>query len=604
MFEVTRRVTGLARPTDSAWTIGYLLGTTMRAFFMHARRTLPIRLCHLLLIWISCSVPTLVLSQSDSLRTSEAAAMEFIASMDPQYERPVLMRANQLGKRYQEALFGAESPDGDGRKALLEWQVPSELDDFGDMPAPVVAEFLPIFNLFAKFNSRILSEATADLLVDYPWTAPCAEAFFESISTYTHSERTWRNLVSACSDEARHPNRFFPLVVVLRTVQRLDRQKANSRFQELYPGFMAEVRVAAAPYYDRYGLPAPKADSDSLADVFGAAKERHLQRLRDAGKEDPRRGRASTPGAHAEGGDKALMAQKMPASLIDPLRTSIREFVEVIAKLPSMKVCQALAGGPLDQAALGDLVRERFSSAVQPSVHSGLKMLLRGTSLPLAKLGQVSVSFEPDAPTVNRRDDTRPEIRVGKEVTILCNRSIQAASGFRPLLRRAEAYLESGVTRDQFRTFDLKSVPLPVAVREQAQAIEAANQEMVEALDFLLAHELAHLLLDDPRVTDSMSPFERELRADMLAAAVVESIYPRTMLARMAQFGPARTRTISNWGKEPGAASDPMPGPEALFVLVAKAGYEARRPEFHPPLQERIARLRKALYDLDYWGVR
>src|ERR1044071_7420732 len=104
---------------------------------MQARRTHPIRLRHLLLIWISCSVPTLVLSQSESLRTSEAAAMEFIASMDPQYE-----------------------------PAVLEWQIPSELDDFGDMPALVVAEFLPIFNLFAKFNSRILSEATADLLVD------------------------------------------------------------------------------------------------------------------------------------------------------------------------------------------------------------------------------------------------------------------------------------------------------------------------------------------------------------------------------------------------------------------------------------------------------
>jgi len=548
-----------------------------------------------------------------TLRSSQAAAEEFRAFLEPEGERPVLKVARAVQRRYVEALFGADSPDGDGEAALKKWKIPDELGETGDTPAPVLMEFLPAFRSYMKQYVRLISVETKAKLKDYPWVEPCADAFFDAMESVPSGEQNWRNVVSQCGDDARHPNWFFPLIIVIRTMEGIKKKTIYSRGDELMPSLMGEMNRKLAPLYVKYEVTPPTSVdpqevADSISKLFRVAKEKYARSLETHNKEIRPKSPTIPSQVRDADGEEKFMVTKMPASLIEPLRAEIRLLVRGIEKLSTVKICRAIEGASMDQEALNELIRERFVDAVEPGMSAGLKILFRGKNVPFARYGKVNVTFNADANTVNRRGSARSEITVGKEVVVLCGRSKRAAYGFRPLVRKVDNYLSSGVSRGEFSTFNLSEDPLPTALVNQARAIEASHQQFLEALDFLLAHELAHLLLDDPYFSDAVFQKDREFRADMLAAAVVESVNPRTALNRframMNSMQPGSDGKASGEEMAELATEDTMAGAEALFILIAETGYErqSQAGNSHPSLEARIARLREALYDLNYWS--
>jgi hypothetical protein len=133
--------------------------------------------------------------------------------------------------------------------------------------------------------------------------------------------------------------------------------------------------------------------------------------------------------------------------------------------------------------------------------------------------------------------------------------------------------------------------------------VGAAEQQFAEAIDFLIAHEAGHWHFDfHPGETGVTTKAEQELRADLFAIVVVNSIHPSAFLSRAST---SLDDVPATWANQQSgnvlsiaesSLLNAMPGATALMSVLKGADYEAAiSTRSHPPKDIRLAQIMESL---------
>jgi hypothetical protein len=133
---------------------------------------------------------------------------------------------------------------------------------------------------------------------------------------------------------------------------------------------------------------------------------------------------------------------------------------------------------------------------------------------------------------------------------------------------------------------------------EGSAALAIAEQmelQLVTALDFLLAHEVAHALFDRGNQPGPLAPRERELRADTFAFVIVDRTSETALIKRIAAISEDEVGPLPGRPAAPQNQRTPaeyamlatLPGGLALLSIYSGTRFEQGDAE-HPPLRDRM----------------
>jgi hypothetical protein len=544
--------------------------------------------CALLMVGCphSSAAPAQIVSGAEQV-TSERALADVL---DPGANRPLTQAANRAQMIFAKAVFGEELTDyvtKGGTPKSLELQ--SEADQ----------AFHPLNALMEK-NKRSQLDS---LLRRFTWAIPCAHALeHEAAKANPDLSRA----IPGCRSN-QHPNPLVPLMLVSRALETVDDDQARQQALADLPKINSALRKSVAPFAAKRGVTLPMAQKGLDPEKqFYLEFSPYISKVQDDLANDPAQAqleqRVSRLQSPRQDDDLSVDQSSREALL-----KSVVELRDLANETPALKICgrELSSNDAIPSATAATFFQSRLKDVVLPSLEEGLRIVAadaRGGEIRRVK--SVAVDVDLSVRTANSRSPEGDTIIVGLELRAMCK---SVLGDLEPQVGKlndlAEAAGKAGVTDKALFQIVVGGSSQIIQIIDVARSIDRDNESFLESVDFILAHELAHLSMDGSSIgPKTISPKNVELRADMLAAATVDAAHPSEALARvMASMAPSSSSSVSSGGAESQAQAVASPGAEALFRLVSAAGYESQRPGDHPPLKERLDQLDDAMYRMDYW---
>jgi hypothetical protein len=409
----------------------------------------------------------------------------------------------------------------------------------------------------------------------------------------------------------KHPNAFLPLMMIGRATDTLAEDTLNLSEAD-QDKLDQQIDTALRKLLTMQKIPFAKdAETEELMDLATSRIMAEMETIAEELGNDFSKSinNQSSDTAGESSHDTTSIASHITPHHKQAILDAERDLKQQVLTLPFAQFCDwhTPIGQISNAGALESWMRARFQQKLAPAVDDGYLMFASpGDVAGRPHLTNPVIRFDADGETHNHPDDQNPEIVIGgKQVGFLCS--------IAPATLGAMHFDENAFTTphptpqldEDPDTLDAK-LGMNFGVLQTVLRIEAANEVFLEGLDFLIAHEYAHLALDTPSDLENLPRSDIEFRADMLSAAVVDAAHPASTLqyCRARVQGVNRQTSMSSSIQQGSMVSDSLnhdtPGPQMLMIFLSQVGYEQGKG--YPKFDDRYARLDEALYNLDYWG--
>lgn len=533
--------------------------------------------------------------------TVERPFLTMAESLDPLYTRPLLHAAKETeGNLFQLLInykgdMAAEEMQAavEDSYILLYKEIRPKLNELSEILAPV-------FKLYAKTHR---DEASLSLK-KYPWVNRCLD-FYESTMAIPINDGEFKGLPAACIDNDLSPASLLPLVTVTRAMMAVNPNNVKNRFLDKFPSIVDSLRESTKYAYASQRISFPNGnDADtimqSIMEYFNLAYRGLLENAITSSEDKVRLWIDRLP---APGIENPTNNMHISAAELLPLRKSIMHLNNIAESLPLIQVCDSKDNKKINGENLKKVVVERLQKYILPALAGGMK--LYPNQMTQKKVPHIGIKYDADSPTGNQALDAADyQIIFGSaEALLFCRKlNLDAPANLLALTKRLlNAIPAAGETRPSiYATLaDAMNSKGLLPLVKAATTLDKANEEFLESIEFLLAHEIAHILFD---TDSSLLQTERELRSDMLAAAVVDIIHPDSALTRAKAIAMTYSLDTNNNTEDSATADALTSGPAMLWTLLSETDYEKERMgDSHPPIEERMERLNAALYNIDYW---